>query len=156
MHSGIGGLVLSLVYSFLDPTDRLTPDLITSIPINDWLLLSMIGMLGLSGFGCLVKALQLIPPTTVAVLRALEIVVAFGLQAVVTSVLPDHLDIVGVGLVILGVTGTALEENLPPWRLNNLPSWRSRWNYNACSGVTRRRWVYSAIKSFSFDDDNDL
>ena len=123
MHSGIGGLVLSLVYSFLDPTDRLTPNLITSIPINDWLLLTMVGMLGLSGFGCLVKALQLIPPTTVAVLRALEIVVAFGLQAVVTSVLPDHLDMVGIGLVILGVTATALDENLPLWRLNNLPSW---------------------------------
>ena len=155
VHSGIGGLVLSLAYSLLDSTDRLTPNLITSIPINDWLLLSLIGMLGLSGFGCLAKALQLIPPTTVAVLRAMEIVVAFGLQAVVTSVLPDHLDIVGVGLVILGVTGTALEETLPPWRLDSLPSWRSRRSYKPCSGVTRRRWVYSAIKSFSNDDDDD-
>ena len=131
------------------------PDLITSVPINDWLLLSMIGMLGLSGFGCLAKALQLVPPTTVAVLRALEIVVAFGLQAVVTSVLPDHLDMVGVGLVILGVTATALEENLSPWRLNNLTSWRSGWIYKLCPRLTRGRWVYSAIKSFSYDDDTD-
>jgi len=152
VHSGIGGLVLSLAYSLLDSTDRLAPDLITSIPINDWLLLSMIGMLGLLGFGCLVKALQLVPPTTVAVLRAMELVVAFGLQAAVTSVLPDHLDMVGAGLVILGVMATALEENLPSWKLKNLPSWR--WNHNPCSGLTRRRWVCSAIKSFSFDDDD--
>ena len=152
VHSGIGGLVLSLAYSLLDSTDRLGPDLITSIPINDWLLLSMIGMLGLLGFGCLVKALQLVPPTTVAVLRAMELVVAFGLQAAVTSVLPDHLDMVGAGLVILGVMATALEENLPSWKLKNLPSWR--WNHNPCSGLTRRRWVCSAIKSFSFDDDD--
>ena len=151
VHSGLGGLVLSLAYSLHDSTSRLTPDLITSIPINDWLLLSMIGMLGLSGFGCLTKALQLVPPTTVAVLRALEVVVAFGLQAVATSVLPDHFDIIGAGLVILGVTATALEENLPPWRLNNLPS---RWNPNSCSGLTKEQWVYSAIKSFSFEDDD--
>ena len=53
VHSGIGGLVLSLVYSFLDSTDRLTPDLINSIPINDWLLLSMMGMLGLQALDVL-------------------------------------------------------------------------------------------------------
>ena len=141
VHSGIGGLALSLSYSLIDSTDRLTPDLITSIPINDWLLLSMLGMLGLLGFGCLAKALQLVPPTTVAVLRAMELVVAFGLQAVVTSVLPDHLDMVGAGLVILGVTATALEENLPSLRLNRSP----------CSGLSRRRWVCGAIKSFSSD-----
>merc|ERR1719495_1392 len=81
--------------------------------------------------------LQLVPPTTVAVLRAMELVVAFGLQAVVTSVLPDQLDMVGAGLVILGVTATALEENLPSWRLRNFPSWRL--NHNSCSGLTRRR-----------------
>ena len=146
--------MISLAYSFLDSTDRLTPDLITSIAINDWLSLSMIGILGLLGFSCLAKALQLVPPTTVAVLRAMELVVAFGLQAVVTSVLPDILDMVGAGLVILGVTATALEENLPPWRLNNFSLWR--WNNTPCSGprLTRRRWVGSAIKSFSFENDD--
>ena len=152
MHSGIGGLGLSLAYSLFDSTARVTPNLITAIPINDWLLLSLTGMLGLLGFGCLVTALQLVPPTTVAVLRAMELVVAFGLQAVVTSVLPDQLDMVGAGLVILGLTATALEENLPSWRLRNFPSWRL--NHNSCSGLTRRRWVCSAIKSFSFDEDD--
>jgi len=152
VHSGIGGLGLSLAYSLFDSTARVTPNLIITIPINDWLLLSLTGMLGLLGFGCLVTALQLVPPTTVAVLRAMELVVAFGLQAVVTSVLPDQLDMVGAGLVILGVTATALEENLPSWRLRNFPSWRL--NHNSCSGLTRRRWVCSAIKSFSFDEDD--
>ena len=141
VHSGIGGLVLSLAYSLMDTTDRLTPDLITTIPTNDWLLLSMLGMLGLLGFGCLAKALQLVPPTTVAVLRAMELVVAFGLQAVITSVLPDHLDMVGAGLVILGVTATALEENLPSWKLSRSPR----------LGLSRRQWVSDAIKSFSSD-----
>ena len=38
---------------------------------------------GLVGFFALTRSLQLIPPTTVAVLRALEIVLAYVVQGIV-------------------------------------------------------------------------
>ena len=72
----------------------------TSIEPREWLLLLLLGGMGLVGYFCLTRfiflflnfsglnnflcrSLQLIPPTTVAVLRALEIVLAYGVQAAV-------------------------------------------------------------------------
>ena len=58
---------------------------VTSVSAHDWLLLCLLGVIGLVGFLFLVRALLLIPPTTVAVLRASEIVLAYGIQAIVVG-----------------------------------------------------------------------
>ena len=50
---------------------------ISQVPLRDWLELLGLGASGMIGYFCMTRALQLIPPTTVAVLRALEIVLAY-------------------------------------------------------------------------------
>jgi len=103
LHSGIGGLACTLGMALLDPSDRLGPAEVASIPLSELLLLLCLGVIGLLGFASLTKALQVIPPTTVAVLRSLEVVMAFAMQAVVLGLPPTILDLVGGAVVVGGV-----------------------------------------------------
>jgi len=103
LHSGVGGVACTLGMALLDPTDRLGPGELASIPLTDVLLLLLLGIIGLLGFASLTKALQVIPPTTVAVLRSLEVVMAFAMQAVMLGTPPAILDLVGGAVVVGGV-----------------------------------------------------
>ena len=66
----------------VDTDDMIVPNF-AMVTAEEWLTLLMLGGMGLVGFFALTRSLQLIPPTTVAVLRAMEIVLAYGVQAVV-------------------------------------------------------------------------
>jgi len=108
-YSGVGGVVLAVAYGVLvDPEDKIVPSF-TMVTADEWLTLLMLGVMGLVGFFALTRSLQLIPPTTVAVLRAMEIVLAYGVQAVVLGEVPDRMAIAGSSLVILSVVAFATE-----------------------------------------------
>ncbi|XP_023321638.1 uncharacterized protein LOC111696300 [Eurytemora carolleeae] len=108
-YSGLGGVILGVSFSFMDPDNRLVFD-IASIPADNWLVLILLGASGLIGYYAMTRSLQLIPPTTVAVLRALEIILAYVAQAVVMGEIPNPMAISGSSIVMLCVMGFALED----------------------------------------------
>ena len=77
--SGLGGVVLALVFSIFDKDNRIIFNF-TSISLEQWLILAMLGGMGIIGYFSMTRSLQLIPPTTVAVLRAMEIILAYIAQ----------------------------------------------------------------------------
>ena len=116
-----------MLYGLLcDAEDKIVSS-VTSVSVHDWLLLSLLGVIGLVGFLFLVRALLLIPPTTVAVLRASEIVLAYGIQAIVVGQVeracffnqcmyclqvPDTFALLGSSLVMASVSAIAMENSL--------------------------------------------
>jgi len=107
--SGLGGMVLALLFSIFDEDNKIIFS-ISSISLDQWLILAMLGAMGIVGYFSLTKSLQLIPPTTVAVLRAMEIILAYIAQAVVMGEVPDNLSITGSSMVMFSVVAFALEE----------------------------------------------
>ena len=77
-----------------------------------WPLLTVLGLMGILGHFSLTRALRLVPPTTVAVLRAMEIVLAYVIQALVMREIPNSLSVTGSGLVMISVVAFALEKIL--------------------------------------------
>merc|ERR1719283_234930 len=108
-YSGLGGVILAFAFSIMDPANRIIFN-ITAVPYDEWLILLMLGGSGLLGYYSMTRSLQLIPPTTVAVLRALEIILAYVAQAAVMGEIPNVLAITGSSIVMLCVIGFALEE----------------------------------------------
>ena len=82
-YSGLGGLIISLICSCFDEKNKIFFS-ISAVDINTWLVLGLVGVTGIAGHFSLTRSLRLIPPTTVAVLRSLEIVLAYIVQVVNT------------------------------------------------------------------------
>ena len=78
-YSGLGGLIISLICSCFDEKNKIFFN-ISAVDINTWLVLGLVGVTGIAGHFSLTRSLRLIPPTTVAVLRSLEIVLAYIVQ----------------------------------------------------------------------------
>jgi len=108
-YSGLGGLLISLVCSSRDPANAILFS-ITAITGDTWLMLILLGLMGIIGYFSMTRSLRLIPPTTVAVLRALEIILAYIAQAVVMGEIPNIISISGSSLVMFSVVAFALEE----------------------------------------------
>ena len=78
-YNGLGGVILALMCSYYDSDNSIIFS-INSISLNTWLLLVVLGLSGILGYFSMTRSLRLIPPTTVAVLRALEIILAYIAQ----------------------------------------------------------------------------
>jgi len=109
-YSGLGGVVLALVYGTMVDTEDVILTNITMVSAQEWLILLLLSGMGVVGFFALTRSLQLIPPTTVAVVRAMEIVLAYGVQAAVLGEIPDDLALVGSSFVIISVVAFAAED----------------------------------------------
>jgi len=109
-YSGLGGIILALIYGTMLDTEDVILTNFTMISAHEWLILLLLGGMGLVGFFALTRSLQLIPPTTVAVVRAMEIVLAYGVQAAVLGEIPDTLALVGSSFVIFSVVAFAAED----------------------------------------------
>jgi len=107
--SGIGSAVTALLYGFLVDQEDIILYKPMSLNFLNYLNLIFLASLGLLGFLLLTRALQLIPPTTVAVIRVIEIVFAYVLQSVILNEVPNCLAIIGSSLVILSVIGITTE-----------------------------------------------
>lgn len=102
---------MALLCSIFDPYNKIVFS-ISDISLDDWLVLLALGASGMIGYFCMTRSLKLIPPTTVAVLRALEIVLAYIVQALVMGETPDLLSISGSTFVGVSVIAIALEDQI--------------------------------------------
>ena len=94
---------------------------------------------GLLAFTTLTKSLQLVSPNLVSSLRCVELVLAFGVQSLITMEVPSPLSCVGAGLIIIGVIVLAYHVS---WDISKL------FCSDFMSHMSRRRLRNLRIKSF--------
>jgi len=109
---GLSAIIISLVVSQFDQSAKIAVGKILDVEPEMWALFFGLAASGMAAYVCLTKSLQLISPSLVASLRSLEIVFAYFVEAIIFSVVPTPLSILGAAFVILGVSGIAFEENI--------------------------------------------
>ena len=107
--SGVGGFVLSLLAFTFDTNARMLGPDIVEIPLANWLAYTSMSISGIIAYFCMTKSLQMIDPTVVSFVRALEIIVAYVAQYVVMEEVPEMLSIVGAALVLVSVSSMTLQ-----------------------------------------------
>ena len=75
-------------------------------------LISGLSLSGLLAFTTLTKSLQLVSPNLVSSLRCVELVLAFGVQSLITMEAPSLLSCLGAALIIIGVIILAFQVSL--------------------------------------------
>jgi len=110
-YSGLGGVLISLICAAFDSENKIILN-ISAVEDSSWLLLLVLGLMGILGYFALTRSLRLIPPTTVAVLRAMEIILAYAVEALVMGEIPNGLSLSGSTLVMVSVVAFAMEQIL--------------------------------------------
>ena len=127
-YSGISGVIVSVI-GLLISTDALGFfNHLASLSVTDWLTLSMISLVGILAYFAMTVALRMVSPTSVSVLRALEIILAYLCQIIVMQQMPNKLCILGSTLVMMCVVGIAIAERSTSASNNNNNNgfWRPR------------------------------
>merc|ERR1719468_383210 len=106
---GLAAILVSSIAAQFVPTALIATGRITEMPLQMWLIILGLAVSGMLAYLCLTRALQLISPTLVSSLRSLEIIFAYGAESIIVYALPMVTSIFGAILVIIGVTGIALE-----------------------------------------------
>lgn len=114
-YSGLGGVILAVVFTATDPSIR---DMEAADYFNpdEMLVLSLVTALGILGYFLHTRALLLLHPTIVSALRTLEIVFAYLAQALLMGSIPDLLTLAGSSMVLISVLALALETTVFPTR----------------------------------------
>ena len=146
--SAVLGLAMSLAYCIGDSESLIISSRIYSMSWQQWatfggqlcncvislsrvcLVAPGLSLSGLLAFTALTKSLQLVSPNLVSSLRCVELVLAFGVQSLITMEVPSILSCVGAGLIIIGVIIIAYHVST-----NRSKSFRS----NFMSFMSRRR-----------------
>ena len=105
---GLGGLLAVLISFTTDENTMLLSPKIVEIPVSHWLAFGLISIGGIIGFFCMTKSLQLIDPTLVAFLRALEIILGYAVQIVIMGQVPSIISMSGAFVVLFSVIAMAL------------------------------------------------
>ena len=105
---GLGGLLAVLISFTTDENTMLLSPKIVEIPVSHWLAFGLISIGGIVGFFCMTKSLQLIDPTLVAFLRALEIILGYAVQIVIMGQVPSIISMSGAFIVLFSVIAMAL------------------------------------------------
>ena len=125
-YSGISGVIVSII-GLLISTDALGFfNHLASLSVTDWVTLSMISIIGILGYFSMTVALRMVSPTSVSVLRALEIILAYLCQIIVMQQMPNKLCVLGSTLVMMCVVGIAIAERSSSSNNNNNDFWRPR------------------------------
>jgi len=117
--SAIAGLIISIALSQIQSSSRIISDDIVKISMYDWLVLLILGLSSILAFTSLTHALKLISPNLVSSLRSLELVLAYGVQALVLGENPGMWSCFGGGLILTGVLVLAFQE-----KISHLFLWR--------------------------------
>ena len=83
-----------------------------SIDVYIWLAFFGMALAGILSFFFVTRSLQLIDPTIVAFVRALEIVFAYVAQVTILQQIPTTLAIIGAGCVMGSVLAVALQQKI--------------------------------------------
>ena len=110
--SGVGSLVVGLISSTFDKECRIFSPQNADISYVTWLTYFGIAIAGIIAYFFMTKALQMIDPTVVAFVRALEIVLEYTIQVSFMHQVPGVLSIVGALLVMISVFGMAFQEKI--------------------------------------------
>ena len=117
LHAGLAGIVVGLMGCAWDPDNSRLLLNIRTLSALDWLILIGISAVGMLAYVTMTAALKSITATTVSVLRALEIVLAYGCQIAFMGVVPNVMCIGGAALVMFCVIGIAVEESIKQRRM---------------------------------------
>ena len=85
---------------------------ITEIPNSHWIAYVGIAFLGMLGYFCMTKSLQMVDPTIVAFIRSLEIIFGYIFQVAIMNQIPTVLSLVGAGFVLISVLAISLQDIL--------------------------------------------
>ena len=84
-------------------------------PLWEWGLALAIGLLGLVQQYCLIYAVTLESPSRVTIVRQMQIILAYIVQAVMFHVMPSSTDILGASLILTTVVAVSFEEQISIW-----------------------------------------
>ena len=101
--SAILGLGIAVLYSQLQSASSILSADIIKIGWADWLILIGLAVSGLLAFTSRTQAIKFIAPSLVTSLRTLELVLAFGVQSLITGESPAFLPCIGGGLILGGI-----------------------------------------------------
>ncbi|TRY67306.1 hypothetical protein TCAL_07230 [Tigriopus californicus] len=122
-YVGAASFVISIMCTSFDKKQRIFSTQIVDIAAWEWALIIGMSILGIFAYFSVTKALQLIDPTVVSVLRSTEILLGFFIQVVFMHQLPDAFAIVGASIVFLSIIMIALEANI----VRRLPQYVQEW-----------------------------
>ena len=117
-HAGLGGLVVSLLSTFLDPAHQIISKDIFLISLYSWLEMFFVAVGGVLGFFMLNQAVKLTNPVFVSFIRVSEIVVSYFIQIFLYKQPVDVFGIIGSVCVTLAILIVPLEG----WARKNLPA----------------------------------
>ena len=121
---GVASIALSFAAAFVVPDQRIFSGELFIIPTEDWLNLTFVAVIGLVSKYGITRALQLIEPTAVNVLLALEIVFGFAFQTAFMDQVPTSMALFGSALVFVSVVTISMERHaikrFPKWLQNYL------------------------------------
>merc|ERR1712141_584887 len=107
-YAGISGIIISILGCLANSQENFFH--LGELKATDWLILTFLSLSGILGYFTMTISLKMVSPTSVSVLRALEIILAYICQAIILHIMPNTLCIIGSILVILCVTGIAIVE----------------------------------------------
>ena len=110
--AGIGAIISSFIGFTFDPDAKMMNHHIYEIPPTHWMAYFGIALSGMLGFFFMTKSLQMIDPTVVAFIRALEIIFGYVFQVFVMQQIPTVLSLVGTGLVLISIIAISLQNIL--------------------------------------------
>ena len=108
--SGLGGFLVALITLTFHHEAKILTLEFNQVPYDHWIAYSSQAFLGLLAYFCMTKSLQMIDPTVVSFIRALEIILAYAVQALVLHQVPDYLAGIGAGLVVFSVAAIAWQD----------------------------------------------
>ena len=108
----MGGLFVSVISANFDPDHKILSYNFGQIDVYVWLAFFGMALAGILSFFFVTRSLQLIDPTIVAFVRALEIVFAYVAQVTILHQMPTTLAMVGGGCVLVSVLAVALQEKI--------------------------------------------
>ena len=101
--AAVSGLILTVSICQVLQGCRVLSSDIAKISWADWIILIGMALSSLTAFTSMTLALKLISPNLASSLRTLELVLAYGVQALVTGESPDICSCFGGGLILSGV-----------------------------------------------------
>ena len=106
------GLIINVsVCQVLQGCRVLSSDIL-KISLIDWIILIGLAVSSLMAFTFMTLALKLISPNLVSSLRTVELIVAYGVQAIVTGESPDIWSCFGGGLILFGVLMLTFQDKI--------------------------------------------
>ena len=108
--SGLGGLLVALITLTFHHEAKILTLEFSDVPYDHWIAYTSQAFLGLLAYFCMTKSLQMIDPTVVSFIRALEIILAYAVQALLMHQVPNYLAGIGAALVVFSVAAIAWQD----------------------------------------------